>query len=78
MGPRRSGKVVRARGTRVVVAGILVAASLMLSACSPPPALTKAQLDAKKLPKHHPNIGEAQKKNCRGCHKEAPSPRPQQ
>ncbi|HEY5540053.1 MAG TPA: hypothetical protein VIL41_01215 [Coriobacteriia bacterium] len=62
---------------RLVVAAALVAASLGMVACSPPPALTKAQLDAEKLPKKHPKLTDAQKKNCRGCHREAPAIRKQ-
>jgi len=61
------------RGVRIAATALLLVASLGVTACSPPPALTKEQLDAKKTPKDHPKIGEAQRKNCRGCHREAPA-----
>ncbi|MDR3685988.1 MAG: hypothetical protein P4L93_03370 [Coriobacteriia bacterium] len=60
------------RGIEVVVALTLACTVLGLSGCGAPPALTKAQLDSKKMPQHHPKITEVQKQNCRGCHREAP------
>ena len=53
----------------------LLAASLVLglSSCMPPPALTKAELDAKKTPAKHPRLSAEQKQNCRSCHREAPA-----
>ena len=51
----------------------LALSAVSLTACGPPPALPKADLDAKKLPKKHPKITATQKKNCRSCHKEAPA-----
>ena len=61
--------MVGARSLRVVSIGVLIAACLVTSACSPPPVITKAQAAAKKFPKHHPNLSDAQKKNCQACHK---------
>jgi hypothetical protein len=54
---------------------LLLAAALAagLCACSPPPALTKAELDAKKVPTKHPKLSDTQKQNCRACHREAPA-----
>jgi len=60
------------RTTKAVVAVALACAALGVSGCGAPPALTKAQLDSKKMSQHHPKISEAQKQNCRGCHREAP------
>jgi len=62
---------------RLAIAATMMFASLGVAACSPPPALTKAQLDSKKMSKHHPKITEMQKQNCRGCHREAPAIRKQ-
>ena len=58
---------------RCAVALMLAMSAASLSACSPPPALPKAELDAKKLPQKHPKMTEVQKKECRSCHKEAPA-----
>lgn len=57
----------RARLSRAVVVVTLV---LAVVGCSPPPVLTKAELDAKKLPRSHPQLTAAQGEHCRGCHKE--------
>ena len=61
--------MVAARGSRAVLVGVLIASSLALSACSSPPVLTSAQVEAKKLPKRHPHLNAAQMKNCKSCHK---------
>jgi len=58
---------------RYAVALSLAMSAMSLTACSLPPALPKAELDAKKLPQKHPKMTDAQKQNCRGCHKEAPA-----
>lgn len=55
-----------------------VAAAALLSACtSPPPALPKYVLDSgeKGLSKEHPQLTEAQRKDCRSCHMEAKAPK---
>ena len=64
--------MVVARGSRIVLVGlvgVLIASSLVLSACNTPPVLTSAQVEAKKLPKRHPHLNDAQTKNCTSCHK---------
>ena len=64
--------MVVARGSRIVLVGfvgVLIASSLALSACNTPPVLTSAQVEAKKLPKRHPHLNDAQTKNCASCHK---------
>jgi hypothetical protein len=66
------GGLMRNRGRSIVVALVLASAVLGMSGCGAPPALTKAQLDAKKLPQRHPNLSATQKQNCRSCHREAP------
>ena len=58
-----------ARGVRVALVGVLIAWTLALSGCVSPPALTQAQIDAKKTPKKHPVLSEKQRDNCQGCHK---------
>ena len=59
------------RATSLLLALVV---SVGLSACSPPPALTKTELEAKKLPKtKHPKLSEKQLQNCRSCHREAPA-----
>jgi hypothetical protein len=78
---RRQGRFVdRTRDVRVarpllryLMVLALALSAVSLTACGPPPALPKAELDAKKLPKKHPKITATQKKNCRSCHKEAPA-----
>jgi hypothetical protein len=45
----------------------------MLTGCNAPPALTKAELDAGKLPNHHPKLTAKQKASCRTCHHEQPA-----
>lgn len=59
----------RARGSRVILVGVLIASSLALAACNRPPVLTTAQVQAKKLPKRHPQLSAAQMNNCKSCHK---------
>ena len=60
-----------------IVALILAGAALGVTGCGVPPALTKAQLESKKLSKNHPKIPDAKKDNCRSCHREAPPIRKQ-
>jgi uncharacterized membrane protein len=60
------------RAIQIVTAGALVWAVLGVCGCNAPPALTKAQLDSKKMSQHHPKISDTQKQNCRSCHREAP------
>ena len=67
-----SGRRMSKRAIEVVAALALACALLGASGCSAPPALTKAQLDSRKMSQHHPKIADAQKQNCRGCHREAP------
>ena len=62
---------------RVALASMALVGCLALAACSPPPALPKAELDAKRLPKKHPKVTEQQRQDCRSCHKEAPAIRTQ-
>ena len=60
------------RPIQLVMALALAFAVLGVCGCNAPPALTKAQLDSKKMSQHHPKITDAQKQNCRSCHREAP------
>ena len=60
------------REIQVLTALALACALLGVSGCNAPPALTKAQLDSKKMSQHHPKITDVQKQNCRSCHREAP------
>jgi hypothetical protein len=61
------------RGARLIVGLTLAFFAIGLTGCNPPPALPKAELDAKKVPEKHPKMTETQKKDCRTCHKEAPA-----
>ena len=58
-----------ARGVRVALVGVLIASTVALSGCVSPPALTQAQIDAKKTPKKHPVLSEKQRSDCQSCHK---------
>ena len=69
----RSDVGVAGRFFTCIVALTVAMSALSLTACSPPPALPKAELDAKKLPQKHPKMTEVQKNDCRSCHKEAPA-----
>ena len=55
------------------VAFVAAACVGLLAGCNQPPALTKIELDAGKLPTKHPRLTEKQKSNCRGCHREQPA-----
>jgi hypothetical protein len=54
---------------------LVLGASMMLSACSQPPVLTKAQVDSKKLSKKHPKLTAEQLKDCTKCHKVVATPK---
>ena len=69
----RGSDVGAGRFFKCAVALTFATSSLSLTACAPPPALPKAELDAKKLPQKHPKMTEVQKNDCRSCHKEAPA-----
>jgi len=59
------------RPMRAAFAAALLAVSLTLAGCIPP-ALTKAELDAKRLPVHHKKLTAVQRADCRSCHREQP------
>ena len=66
--------VVRRPAIRALALVLAIVVAVGLSACLPAPALTKTELDAKKLPKtKHPKLSERQMQNCRSCHREAPA-----
>jgi hypothetical protein len=67
--------VIDARRRAMRALALLLAAALAagVCACSPPPALTRVELEAKKVPGKHPKLSEKQKQNCRSCHREAPA-----
>lgn len=66
--------VIRRTVTSCALVLVLGAGALAgVSGCSLPPAITKAELDAKKTPAKHPKLTEKQRQNCRGCHREAPA-----
>lgn len=62
----------RRRFARPLTSALLVVWTLsMLTGCGLPPALSKADLDAAKLPEKHPTITTEQvKAGCRSCHRE--------
>ena len=68
--PRRARRPLRS-ALAVVLAASLCAGGL--SGCTQPPALTKVELDAQKLPTKHPKLSEKQKTMCRSCHREQPA-----
>jgi hypothetical protein len=67
----------RARRTtlRLLLGCVLAVLSLLaLPGCSMPSALSKAELDAAKLPEKHPPVSaEKEKAGCRSCHREQPA-----
>ncbi len=64
----------RYRVPSLLVAAVLVACVPALGGCKPPPpALTKAELDAAKLSEEHPEVTETPENGCRGCHREQPA-----
>jgi hypothetical protein len=75
---RRGGRpVVRSARSisRSLLAFAFVAAACtgMLTGCSQPPAISKVELDAAKLPKKHPKLTPKQvASGCRSCHREQP------
>jgi len=59
------------RGVMLVLA--IALGAMTLGGCkAPPPALTKAELDAGKMSEKHPKVPENFEGGCRGCHKEQP------
>jgi hypothetical protein len=64
--------------TRKAAAVAIVAVlgfSVLLGGCSMPPALTQAQIDAKKTPRKHPTLSEKQRGDCRACHRVVAAPK---
>jgi hypothetical protein len=57
---------------RLLLGCLLTGVSLLaLPGCSMPSALSKAELDAAKLPEKHPKVSaEKTKAGCRSCHRE--------
>ena len=62
----------RRHPARLLISALLAISSLsMLTGCGLPPALSKADLDAAKLPEKHPTMtAEQTKEGCRSCHRE--------
>ncbi len=60
------------RTFRVALVLLAVASSAALVGCKQPPALTKIELDAAKMPEKHPEIDPKLAKDCRKCHREQP------
>ena len=59
-----------------LIACALLASAALLTAtgCKMPPALSKAELEAAKLPEKHPTVSaEKTKAGCGSCHREAPA-----
>jgi len=56
-------------------AGVLAALALVaaLTGCNQPPAISKTELDAAKMPKKHPAVAPELVKECRKCHREQPA-----
>ena len=65
----------RLRRLNLFVGMLLAAVSLLgVAGCSFPPALSKAELDAIKLPDKHPPVSaQKEKAGCRSCHREQPA-----
>ena len=63
------------RPPRSLIAVVFVATVSvgLLAGCNQPPALTKVELDAGKVPTKHPKLTEKQKADCRSCHREQPA-----
>lgn len=62
---------------RVLLAALAMAVVVILAGCaSPPPALPKSVLAKGEagLSEKHPRLSEAQRQNCKGCHREVPDP----
>jgi hypothetical protein len=58
---------------RLALAFVAIACTGMLTGCSQPPAISKVELDAGRLPKKHPKITPKQvAAGCRSCHREQP------
>jgi hypothetical protein len=56
---------------RLLGLALAVSALFVLTGCSLPPALSKAELDSGKLSDKHPKLSaEKQKAGCRSCHRE--------
>jgi hypothetical protein len=64
-----------ARRLSLLAGGLLVAVSLLtVTGCRMPPALSKAEIEAAKLPEKHPTVSaERLKAGCGSCHREAPA-----
>lgn len=73
------GRYRRANRTLVAAAVVaMVACVPVLGGCKPPPpALTKAELDAAKMPEKHPKLAKLPENGCRSCHREQPAIKPQ-
>ena len=67
---RSAGRLPR---SLLALALVATACTGLLAGCNQPPALTKAELDAGKLPSKHPKLTEKQKTQCRSCHREQPA-----
>jgi hypothetical protein len=61
-----------ARTARIALALLAAVCAGALAGCNQPPALSKAELDAAKMPKKHPEIDPKLAKDCRKCHREQP------
>jgi hypothetical protein len=59
----------------LLACALLASASLLtVAGCRMPPALSKAELEAAKLPEKHPTVSaEKTKAGCGSCHREAPA-----
>jgi len=52
---------------------VAIASTGLLAGCNQPPAISKVELDAAKVPKKHPKLTEKQlAAGCRSCHREQP------
>ena len=57
----------------LALAFVAVASTGVLTGCSQPPAISKVELDAARMPKKHPALKPAQvAAGCRSCHREQP------
>ena len=63
----------RSLASLLAAAFVATACAGLLGGCNQPPALTKVELDAGKVPTKHPRLTEKQKSDCRGCHREQPA-----
>ena len=63
----------RRTGQRIALVALALACAAALTGCNQPPALTKAELDAARMPAKHPKVAPELAKDCRTCHREQPA-----